>query len=112
LVGSDVSGTLERIFELVRRGEIRISDHGYEELVAEGIFVRDLITSLPEARLVEDYPDYPKGPCVLVLQRNGEGNPVHAVWGIPKGGDTPAVLITAYRPDPERWTDDFMRRKR
>jgi len=24
---------------------------------------------------------------------------------------SPAVLITAYRPDPERWSDDFMRRK-
>jgi hypothetical protein len=107
-----VGDTLERIFELIRRGEVRVSDHGYEQLVAEGIFVRDLITSLPEAQPVEDYPNYPKGPCVLVLQTDRDGNPIHVVWGIPKGETTPAVLVTAYRPDPKRWTDDLLRREK
>ena len=32
------------------------------------------------------------------------------VWGIPKDKKNPAVLITAYRPDPEKWSDDFKRR--
>jgi hypothetical protein len=36
---------------------------------------------------------------------------VHAVWGIPKGATGPAVLVTAYRPDPSRWSEDFMRRR-
>lgn len=33
------------------------------------------------------------------------------VSGIPKSQSSPAVVITAYRPDPERWTDNFKRRK-
>jgi class 3 adenylate cyclase len=32
-------------------------------------------------------------------------------WGIPRGQTAPAVLVTAYRPDPARWTDDFLRRR-
>ena len=106
-----MSKTLERIVALVARAEARVSEHGYDALAEDKILVRDLIAGLPQGEPVEDYPDFPKGPCVLVLQRDREGKPVHAVWGIPKGEAGPAVLITAYRPDPERWTEDFRSRK-
>lgn len=104
--------TFERILDLVRRGEVRISDHGYDELAADGLFVRDVFASLEQASVVEDYPDYPKGPSVLVLQTTRTGEAVHVVWGIPRGKDSPAVLVTAYRPDPKRWEPGFTRRKR
>jgi hypothetical protein len=43
--------------------------------------------------------------------------PVHMVWGIRKDSQGPAVLVTAYRPDPLLWspfheTQDAMRRTR
>jgi hypothetical protein len=47
-----------------------------------------------------------------VLQRDRDRNPIHVVWGIPKGADRPAVLVTAYRPDLARWSDDFMERRK
>ena len=101
----------KQILTLAGLGEIKISDHGYDELAEEDIFVRDIVASLPDAEAIEDYPEFPKGPCVLVLQRDREGGAVHAVWGLPKGEPGPAVLVTAYRPDPARWTDDFRSRK-
>ena len=106
-----VSDMLERIKQVVSSGDVRISEHGYDELAADGLLARDVISGLAEANVVEDYPDYPKGPCVLVLQADSEGKPVHAVWGIPKGEDKPAVLVTAYRPDPQKWTENFKQRK-
>jgi hypothetical protein len=106
-----MSQTLEQVIALAERQEIRISDHGYDELANDGIYVRDIISSLPNAEVLEDYPDFPKGACVLALQKDRDGKPVHVVWGIPKGESTPAVLITAYRPDPEKWSEDFRRRK-
>ena len=106
-----MSEIFEQIKSLVIKGEIRISNHGYDELTADNLSVRDVVSGMRGAVLLEDYPDFPKGPCVLVLEIDKDGEPMHAVWGIPKRETGPAVLITAYRPDPARWTDDFRRRK-
>ena len=80
-------------------------------MAADGILAGEAIEGAVVATVVEDYPDYFKGPCTLVLQRDRGGNPIHVVWGIPREGTSPAVLVTAYRPDPMRWTVDFLRRK-
>jgi len=106
-----MSETLRRLVDLVRSGDIWISAHGYEELAEEGILAREAIEGVGAAIVIEDYPGYPKGPCVLVLQRDRTGSAIHVVWGLPAGQKRPAVLVTAYRPDPARWTDDFLRRK-
>ncbi len=96
---------------LVSAGDVRISEHGYDELAEDSLTVREVLGGISDAAVVEEYPSYPKGPCVLLLQKDNSGLPIHVVWGIPKGHDKPAVLITAYRPDPERWNESFMRRR-
>jgi hypothetical protein len=105
------SEIFHRILELVARREVVMSDHGYDELAADGILVRDILRGVSEGKVVEEYPTYYKGPCVLVLQRDHEGRPVHVVWGIPSEAVSPAVVVTAYRPDASRWTEDFLRRR-
>ena len=107
-----MGSTLDQIRELVRLGSIRISEHGYDELAADGIPVREAIEGFSSAILVEDYPNYPKGACVLVRETVNDKRHIHVVWGIPKGKTEPAVLITAYRPDPNLWENDFLKRKR
>ena len=74
--------------------------------------IRDILAGIKEAIVVENYPEYPKGPCVLLLQKDTDGEPIHVVWGIPKGGISPAVLVTAYRPNPDVWSKDFLRREK
>ena len=106
-----MSETLHLVKRLVEGKDIQISAHGYDELAADGILVHDVMAGAIDGVLIEDYPDYHKGPCALVLQRNGDDRPIHVLWGIPKNATSPAVLITAYRPDPGKWCDDFQRRK-
>ena len=105
------SDTLTRVKALVAEGKVRISDHGYDELADDDILALDVLSGAQSAILVEDYPQFGKGPSVLVLQEDAAGKPIHVLWGIPKGRVEPTVLVTAYRPDPHRWSNDFLKRK-
>lgn len=103
--------TLDRVRRLVANGQVRISDHGYDGLMSDDILAKDILDGVGTAYVVEDYPNAAHGPAVLVLQYDQSGKPVHVLWGIPAGRDGPAVVVTGYRPDPARWSDDYLRRK-
>ena len=106
-----MSRTLQLVQELVAHGEVRISEHGYDELSADAISVKDLLFGVSDAEVVEDYPEYFKGPCVLALQKDETGKPIHVVWGIAKNTTAPAVAVTAYRPEAGKWSNDFRTRR-
>ena len=106
-----MSQTLQRVRELAAKREVLISVHGYDELANDSLFVQNILDGISSAMVIEDYPNYFKGPCVLVLQRDEHGDPIHVVWGIPKSKTSPAVIVTAYRPDPSMWSGDFTRRR-
>lgn len=101
----------DKILLLIHNNDIRISDHGYDELANDMLTVREIVTNAQNAKLIEDYPNFKKGSSILILQKDHKGKTIHVVWGIPKGFERPAVLITAYRPDPKKWDKTFMVRK-
>jgi hypothetical protein len=105
-----MSETLRRVQTLVLAGDYLISDHGFDELAKDGILSDEVVAGIVTAIAIEDYPDRARGPSVLALQRDANRRPVHVLWGIPAGRRNPAVLVTAYRPDPELWDEDFRRR--
>lgn len=81
-----------------------------QRIAQYGILGSDLAEAIGAAEVVEDYPTYYAGPSVLVLLSDTVG-PVHALWGLKSGTDRPAVLVTAYRPDPLQWHDDNRTRR-
>lgn len=105
-----MSSLWQQFAVLIKAGDIRVSEHGYDALADDGLTVDELLASAAAAVVVEEYPEYPKGAAVLVLQQASGGSPVHVVWGVPRGYNRPAVLVTAYRPDPKLWDPTFTRR--
>lgn len=75
-----MSKTFEIIKELVLKHEVKISAHGYDEIAEDDIFVKDIIADVANGIIVEDYDKYPKGRCVLVLEEDRDGRPIHVVW--------------------------------
>jgi len=55
-----MSKTFEIVLQLVRQNKILISDHGYDELAADDIFINDIIQGIKNGIVVEDYPNFPK----------------------------------------------------
>ena len=70
-----MSSILQAVLALVARQEVVVSDHGYDELAADNIHIYDLLTGVQDATVIEEYPTYHKGPCVLVLQKDRRVRP-------------------------------------
>jgi hypothetical protein len=106
-----VGHLLDKIKALTASGAVVLSQHAYDRLAENAIEAVDIESGTAMAIEIEDYPDAFKGPSVLALQRDRGGQPVHVVWGLRSGTNSPAIVVTAYRPDPDRWSSDFRTRK-
>ena len=106
-----VNATFKHVCQLIKSRQIRVSAHGYAQFAKRGILASDITTGALQGEAIEDYPEAHYGPSVLILQTDPKGKPVHVVWGIEKGTTGPAVIVTAYYPNPAEWTADFRSRK-
>jgi len=54
--------TFERILILLKRRDVIVSNHGYNEFAEDNISIKDIITGISDALVIENYPDYLKDP--------------------------------------------------
>jgi predicted cobalt transporter CbtA len=99
------------IRRLVQQRLVVVSQHAMGRIAKRNIVFTAIIAGVQNGEVIEHYATYHAGPALLMLQRDGQGDPIHVVWGIEKGTTEPAVIVTAYRPDPTQWSADFRKRK-
>lgn len=93
----------------LRAQAYRVTGHAADEMLEDGIGEQELLAATLAGEGIEDYPPAFPFPACLVLGHLPDGAPVHAVWAL-DAATCYAFLVTTYRPDPARWTDDFRSR--
>ena len=98
------------IIDTIRNNRVRITDHADEEAIDDGLRFEEIYFSVMHGEVIEEYNDKPYPSC-LIMGKNFSGEPIHSVWAYnPENLWT--VLITVYRPNPERWIDWKVRVKK
>jgi hypothetical protein len=90
------------IINAIKASRLRVTDHADEEAAADRITLEDILFSVLQGEIIEDYPTDRPYPSCLIFGSAPSGAAIHSVWAynVESGW---AVLITVYRPDPERW---------
>lgn len=97
--------------QLIFKSGYRATIHAVYEMDEDDLTISDILASMHNCELLEDYPQSELFPSCLILGFNTYGKPIHMVWGHDKG-DEEVILITVYRPDPELWVKYKERRKK
>ncbi|MBI4519079.1 MAG: DUF4258 domain-containing protein [Deltaproteobacteria bacterium] len=98
------------IIEAIDGPLFRVTDHADEETHADGLTLDEICFSVRHGEIIEEYPaDRPYPSCLVYGRAIGE-NPVHSVWAYNAAARW-AVLVTVYRPDPDRWIEWRQRRR-
>jgi len=71
----------------------------------------EIFYSVLHGEIIEDYPSDKPYPSCLMYGDSFAGEPIHSVWAYNHATQW-AVLITVSRPDPERWIDWRVKRKK
>jgi hypothetical protein len=102
---------LEHIIESIRRARLRITEHADEEAQDDRLSFDEILASVLDGEIIEEYPDDKPFPSCLILGETADGEPVHSVWAYNEEIRW-AVLVTVYRPDAELWINWRIRRPR
>jgi hypothetical protein len=92
----------EEIVNAIMNEQFRITDHAYEEALSDNLTFEEVLTSVIHGEIIEQYPKDKPYPSCLIFGENFRREPIHSVWAYNRENSW-AVVITVYRPDPERW---------
>ena len=98
--GDRQPSAIHRIRAQASAGQVRVSQHAGEEMVAEGITLAEVYDAIASGAVLEDYPEHRRGPCCLLHGVTSAGRDLHVVCTT---GASVLVFIIVYEPVPPKW---------
>ena len=87
---------IKNIIDAIQNNRIRISDHADEEAEADELTLEEIIFSVHNGEIIENYPNDRPFPSCLAFGTTFSGEPVHSVWAYNDKNQW-VILITVYR---------------
>ena len=85
-----------------------VTGHAAERFRQRGIRTPDIRSAVMTGEIIEQYPDDFPFPSCLILGADRQGRKLHVCMS---DEGTSSRIITAYYPDPAKWSVDFKVRK-
>src|SRR5438552_3926873 len=104
---NDLPSILRQIKSLASSDNYRVSQHAHQEMVEESVRLDDVLAGLSAGIILENYPEYRRGPCCLVYGIDPSGRPLHIVCTTMQPR---LIIITVYEPKPPKWLTPTQRR--
>ena len=89
--------------------QINYRIHATRRMFQRVIHENDVESVLKEGSIIEQYNDDFPFPSVLINGLSAGNVPLHVVAAI-NSDELKLVIITVYKPDPLKWTNQFSRR--
>ena len=83
-------------------------EHAIQRMFERDIFEIDVENTIRNGEIIEEYLDDKPYPSFLVLGLN-DGKPLHVVFA-KNHEENEIIIITAYCPDKNKWSDDYKKR--
>ena len=87
---------------------IVMTRHARQRLLERNISLDDVEQAIRTGKIIEEYPNDTPFPSCLILGDSANCEPVHIVAST---DNEFLYIITAYYPDPQKWSEDFSVRK-
>ena len=99
---------IETLREYYLRDMVLVSEHAAMRFKQRGLKAKDIRAAVNDGEIIEQYPDDFPFPSCLILGKSANGKWIHAFMS---DEGSMSRVITAYFPDPDKWSEDFRTRK-
>lgn len=92
------------LINAIQANRVNITQHARREAKEDNLLLDEILHATQNGEIIEDYSTDTPYPSCLIYGENQSGAPVHSVWAYAVDSQI-AILITVYRPDPDRWVN-------
>lgn len=90
--------------------QFEFSKHAVDQSILRQIRVPEIREAIENGQVIEDYPQDKYGPSCLIFGSTQAQRPIHIQSSYPSR--SLVKIITVYKPNPQRWNNDFTQRRR